>query len=170
VWPWDIAANELRARGTDLLAVVVAAALLAFATSVPARAPDAKLDGRVGCNTSAQGCDGSVRSALHSPGDRSKKIRIRWLGADPRRWLASDTCSKNLVPQGAFPGRGLRVDVRRIDSDTAGIDPGVFPVHSGSDDIVGWRAFAAIAELRPDIRDCNIELGGGWNERASRIP
>jgi hypothetical protein len=169
VRPWDIPANELRARGTDLLVVVVAPTLLAFATAVPARAPDAKPDGRVGCNTSAQGCDGSVRSALHSPGDRSKKIRIRWLGADPRR-LAPGTCSKNLVPQGAFPGRELRVDVRRIDSDTDEIDPGAFPVHSGSDDIVGWRAFAAIAGLRPGIRDCNIELGGGWNERASRIP
>jgi hypothetical protein len=169
VWPWDIPANELRARGTDLLVVVVAAAPLAFARAVPARAPDAKPDGRVGCNTSAQGCDGSVRSALHSPGDRSKKIPIRWLGADPR-WFAPGMGSKNPVPQGAFPGRGLRVDVRRIDSDTDGIDPGAFPVHSGSDDIVGWRAFAAIAELRPGIRDCNIELGGGWDERASRTP
>jgi hypothetical protein len=110
-----------------------------------------------------------VRSALHSPGDRSKKIRIRWLGADPR-WLAPGTSSKNLVPQGAFSGPRLRADVRRIDSDTDGIDPGAFPVHSESDDIVGWRACVAIAELRPGIRDCNIELGGGWNERASRIP
>jgi hypothetical protein len=169
VGPWDIPANELRARGTDLLVVVVAPAPLAFATAVLARAPDAKPDGTIGCNTSAQGCDGSVRSALHSPDDRSKKNLIRWLGADPR-WLAPGMCRKNPVPQGAFPGLGLSVDGRRIDSDTDGIEPGAFPVPSGSDDIVGWRAFAAIAELRPGIRDCNIALGGGWDERVSRIP
>ena len=169
VWPWDIPANQLRGHGTDLPVVVVAPAPLAFATAVLARAPDAKPDGRIGCNTSARGCDGSVRSALHSPDDRSKKIRIRGLGADPR-WPAPGMGSKNPVPQGAFPGLGLRVDVRRIDIDSAGIEPDAFPVPSGSYDIAGWRAFAAIAELRPGIRDCNIELGGGWDERASRIP
>ena len=169
VWPWDIPANKLRGRGTDLFVVVVAPAPLAFATAVLAPAPDAKPDGRIGCNTSAKGCDGSVRSALHSPDDRSKKNRIRWLGADPR-WLAAGMCRKNPVPQGAFPGLGLRVDDRRIDSDTAGLEPGAFPVRSGSHDIAGWRAFVAIAELRPGSRDCNIALGVGWDERASRIP
>ena len=54
------------------------------ATAVLARALDAKLGGRKGCNTAASRSDEGAGNALRSPDDRSKKIQIPWLGAGPR--------------------------------------------------------------------------------------
>ena len=56
----------------------------AGATAVLARALDAKLGGRKGCNTAASRSDEGAGNALRSPDDRSKKIQIPWLGAGPR--------------------------------------------------------------------------------------
>ena len=69
-----------------------------------------------------------------------------------------------------MPGLGPPADARRSDSDTAGTGPGVSPGHWGSADTAGWPAFAATAEPRRGIRGYNIGPGGGWVERASRIP
>ncbi len=60
-------------------------------------------------------------------------------------------------------------DVRYSDRDIAGIEPAVFVGHWESVDIADRRGVAAIVERQPGTRDCNSKLGGGWDERASRI-
>src|SRR5204862_6617874 len=112
------------------------------ATVVPVPAPAAKPGGRRGCKTSGTGCDGSGGSGLHSPGADSPKIRIPRLGADPRG-PAPPRCRKNPLLRRALPGSGHPGDVRRIDSDIAGIEPAVFAAHWGSVDSAGWRIVAA---------------------------
>jgi hypothetical protein len=53
---------------------------------------------------------------------------------------------------------------------TGALELAVFADHRGSGDSAEWRSVAAIGERRPGTRDCNSELGDGWDETASRIP
>jgi hypothetical protein len=169
VRPWPIPVNELRAGGTGLPTVALERAALVAATAVRVRSPAAKPDGKMGCKTSGTGCGWRVQTTLRIPDAGSKKIRNHALGAGPRR-PAPERCRRIPARQGALPGLERPGDVRRSDIDTAGFEPAVFAVHSGPVDIAAWRIFAAIAERPPGIRDCNIGLGGGWDEKASHIP
>jgi len=164
-----IPVNQLRARGTGLPAVAVEPAALAVATAVRVRSPAAKPDGRMSCKTSGTGCDWRVQTALGTPDAGSKKIRNHALGAGPRQ-PAPGRFRRIPARSEALPGLERPGDVPRSDTDTAGFEPAVFAAHPGSVDIAGWRAFAAIVERRPGIQDCNIGLGGGWDQRASHIP
>ncbi len=80
-------------------AVAVARAAPAAATAARARSRAATPDGRTGCRTAGTGSASRVRSALHTPDGRSRKIRIRRLGADPRR-PAPDRCTEVSGPAG----------------------------------------------------------------------
>ena len=85
VWPATIRDNQLRARGNGLLGRSPSRSIApAAATAAPARSPAATPDGKRGCKTAGRGSASRVRSALHTPDGRSKKIRNRRLGADPR--------------------------------------------------------------------------------------
>ena len=57
---------------------------IVVAIAVRARSPGAKPDGRMGCKISGTDCEWNAQTTLRSPDARSKKIRIRLLGADPR--------------------------------------------------------------------------------------
>ena len=84
VWPTTIRVNQLRARDNGRSGVAVAPDAPAAATAAPARSPAATPDGKTGCKTAGTGSASRARSALHTPDGRSKKIRNRRLGADPR--------------------------------------------------------------------------------------
>jgi hypothetical protein len=114
-------------------------------------------------------CEGSVQTTRGNLDVRSGKIRSPLLGAGPR-WPVPDRCRRILAREEARAGLERPADVRRSDIDTAGFEPAVFAGHWGSVDIAGWHDFAAIAEPRPGIGDCNIGLGDGWDETAAHIP
>jgi hypothetical protein len=114
-------------------------------------------------------CEGSVQTTRSSLDVRTGKIRGPLLGAGPR-WPVPDRCRRILAREEAPAGLERPADVRRSDIDTAGFEPAVSVAHWGSVDIAGWRGFAAIAERRPGIGDCNIGLGDEWDETAAHIP
>lgn len=84
----------------------------------------------------------------------------------------SDTRTPCPGPWGSSPERGwlLPDDARHSDSDTADTGPDVFPARGKSADTAGWLVVAAIAALPLGTRDYSIGPGGGWVERAARIP
>jgi len=131
--------------------------------------PPQSLTARWAAKLLARAAAGECKPLFASRTLAAKKIRNHALGTGPRR-PAPGRCRRIPARQGALPGLERPADVRRSDIDTAGFEPVVFAAHSGSVDIAGWRIFAAIAERRPGIRDCNIGLGGGWDEKASHIP
>ena len=96
-------------------------------------------------------------------------MEIPRLGADPR-WAAQSTGMRMGVLPEARPELVRPGAVRRTDIVAAGIEPAAVAVPRGFADSAGWRVCAAIVARRLGTGGCNIGLGGGWDERASRIP
>ena len=172
VWPETIRANQLTARGTAVVAVLMPCLERpAAATAVPARSPAATPDGRTGCKTAGR-APRRGREVLFA----ARTIAAKKSGSS--RWALTlaprvGTRARRVRRRGDRPpglGRLLPDDARHSDSDTAGSEPGVSPDRWGSADTAGWLVVAAIAAPRLGTRGYSIGPGGGWVERASRIP
>ena len=173
MWPWNIPINELRARGKDRRSRRCRACRAALPpASFPFDDPTQSLTARGAAKLLAGAATVRVKCSSQPGTLAAKKIGIRPLDADPRR-LAPETCDETPRRREAPPGlqRPAAAGVRRSGIDTAGFGPAVFARPLGF-----WRYFrrcasvAAIAEPPRGTRGCNIELGDGWGERASRIP
>jgi hypothetical protein len=168
VWPATIRVNQLRARGTGPSVDAVARAAPAAATAAPARSPAATPDGRTGCKTADTDSASRARSALHTPDGRSKKIRNRPLGADPR--AAADIRTRCPAPRDWPPRLRPHAGARRSDTGTAGSDPGVSPGRWSSAGTFGWPAFAATAAPPRGTRDYSTGPGGESVGRTFHTP
>jgi hypothetical protein len=141
----------------------------AAASAVRARAPAATPVGRPHYRTAGAGCVSRVRIRCNTPGDRSKKILPRGLGAGPRS-PASDTRTRAPTPRWRLPEFQPTADAPRSALDTVGTAPGVFPDHRSSGDTAEPLSFASTAGLRFGTPGCNTAIGDGPGERSSRIP
>ena len=146
--------------------LVVAHVAHAAATAAPARSHAVTPDGKRGCKTAGTGSASRARSALHTPDDRSKKIRNRRLGADPRTagFRIHMPCP---APRDRHSGLGPPAVARRNDIGTAGSAPGVSPVRWPFADTVGWPVSATTAAPPRGTRDYSTGPGDASVERAS---
>src|SRR5262249_35061064 len=109
-----------------------------------------------------------ARSALHTPDGRSKKIRNRPLGADPR--AAAYIRTRCPAPRDRPPGLRLHAGARRSDTGIAGSGPGVSPGRWSSAGIVGWPACAATDAPPRGTRGYSTEPAGESVGGASHTP
>ena len=143
----------------------------AVATAVLVRSRDAKPGGRKGCKTAGIGLSMRAREVLFAPGTiAAKKSGFRRLGAGPR--TAGHQTRHGSVRSRLQAALGLfrSLAFSAAGTDTAGSGPGVSLDRWWSADTARWLVFAASVGLRPGTRGCSIELGDGWDERASRNP
>jgi hypothetical protein len=110
-----------------------------------------------------------VRNALRTRDDRSKKIRIPWLGAGPRA-AGRRTRTQGPASSEGWPELPLLAGVRRDETDTFGSGLGVSLDRWRSADTACWLAFAASVELLRGTQGYSIEPGDVWGERVSRSP
>src|SRR5512135_2630853 len=169
VWPTTIRDNQLSGRDNGQSGVAVVPDAPAAATAAPARSLAATPDGKTGCRTAGTGSASRARSVLHTPDDRSKKIRNRRLGADPRA-AAPGMNMRCPAPPCWPPGLRPHAGAPRSDTDNAGSGPGVSPDRCSSADTAGWPVSAATAAPPRGTQGYSIEPEGEWVGRASHTP
>jgi hypothetical protein len=120
-----------------------------------------------GCKTAASRSDEGVGNALRTQDDRSKKIRIPWLGAGPRA-AGHQTRTAGQALTAGWSELPLLAGLKRGWTDIVRFAPGVFLDRWWSADTARRLVFAASVGLLPGTRGCSIEPGDMWDETVSR--